>query len=372
MNKTGFGFLRLPRLEPNEEKSVDYARLNQQVDRFLALGGRYFDTAYTYLDGISEEAIRRSLVLRHPRDHFLLADKLPGYQVRSDEECEAYFQESLRRCGVDYFDVFLLHWLNEKNYTIAREFDEFRFLQQVKEQGRARKIGFSYHDSPQLLDRILTEHPEVDYVQLQINYLDWDSPAIQARQCYAVAVRHGKKVIVMEPVKGGSLARLPEEALALLQGSCPGESAASWAIRFASSLPEVEIVLSGMNSMAQIEDNLRPLEPITPEQAELLEQVSRILREKTAIGCTGCGYCLPHCPVHMPIPSYFALYNEYARYPEEDWKIQGNYDTLAQARIPASACLGCGQCRTHCPQKLEIPTWLKKSAETFEKQRNNS
>lgn len=365
MNKTGFGFLRLPRLDPADEKSVDYEILNQMVDRFLELGGRYFDTAYTYLGGLSEEALRKSLVERYPRDSFILADKLPGYLVKEYADCERFFQESASRCGVDYFDVFLLHWLNEKNYEIAQHFDEFRFLRELKEQGRARKIGFSYHDSPALLDRILMEHQETDYVQLQINYLDWDSPAIAARACYDVAVKHGKQVIVMEPVKGGSLAKLPEEGVRLLKAVRPDESTASWAIRFASDLLQVEIVLSGMNTMEQMEDNLHSLDPLTASERDVLQKVTGIIRANTAIGCTACGYCFPHCPVHMPIPEYFALYNDYARYPGEDWKIQGNYDILARTRVPASSCLSCGVCQEHCPQKLEIISWLKKTAEKF-------
>ena len=366
MNKTGFGFLRLPRLDPSDEKSVDYSILNRMVDRFLELGGRYFDTAYTYLGGVSEEALQKSLVERYPRDRFVIADKLPGYQVKTYEDCRRYFEESLNRCGVAHFDVFLLHWLNEKNYEIAEQFDEFRFLQELKEEGKACKIGFSYHDSPELLDRILSSHPEVDYVQLQINYLDWKSAAIQAKNCYDVAVRHGKKVIVMEPVKGGALANLSEAGESLLKACRPEESTASWAIRFATTLPEVEIVLSGMNTMEQMEDNMRPLDPVTGEEEELLFRVADIIRSNTAIGCTGCGYCFPHCPVNMPIPEYFALFNDYSRYPGEDWKMQGNYDALARSRVSASDCLACGKCQEHCPQKLEIIHWLKETAKQFE------
>ena len=366
MNKTGFGFLRLPRLDPGDEKSIHYEILNPMVDRFLELGGRYFDTAWTYLNGLSEEALRKSLVERHPRDSFILADKLPGYLCKTYDDCSTYFEECLHRCGVDYFDVYLLHWLNEKNYAIAEQLDEFRFLQELKAQGRVKKTGFSYHDSPELLDRILTAHPEVDYVQLQINYLDWDSPAIQARNCYDIAVGHGKKVIVMEPVKGGSLAKLSQEGERLLKQIRPHDSVASWAIRFASTLPEVEIVLSGMNTMEQLEDNMRPLDPVTQKEWEVLKEVSEIIRANTAIGCTACGYCFPHCPVNMPIPEYFALYNDYARYPGEDWKIQGNYDILSRSRVPASACVACGQCEAHCPQKIGIISWLKKASEKFE------
>ena len=367
MNKTGFGFLRLPRLDPGDEKSTDFALLNTLVDRFLALGGRYFDTAYTYLGGASEEAIRRCLVERHPRDAFLLADKLPGYQVRSPEECTAYLEESLNRCGVDYFDVYLLHWLNEKNYATAEKFGEFAFLQECKVKGKARKIGFSYHDSPELLDTILTAHPEVDYVQLQINYLDWDSPSLEARKCYDVAVKHGKSVIVMEPVKGGSLVNLPKEAEALLKAAAPEESTASWAIRFATSLPQVEIVLSGMNAMAQIEDNLRSFPVLTEAERSLLNSAAQIIRANTAVACTGCGYCLSHCPIGMPIPKYFSLYNEYARDPQEGWKMQHVYDALAKDAPKASACLSCRRCQDHCPQKLTIPEYLNRTTEAFEK-----
>ena len=367
MNKTGFGFLRLPRLDPADEKSTDFSLLNTLVDRFLELGGRYFDTAYTYLGGASEEAIRRCLVERHPRDSFLLADKLPGYQVKSREECQTYLDESLRRCGVDYFDVYLLHWLNEKNYALAEQYGEFAFLQECKATGKARKIGFSYHGSPELLDTILTAHPEVDYVQLQINYLDWDSPSLEAGKCYEVACKHGKSVIVMEPVKGGSLVKLPQEAEALLKSAAPAESTASWAIRFASSLDQVSIVLSGMNALEQIEDNLRSLDPLTAAQREILDSAAKIIRANTAVPCTGCGYCLSHCPIGMPIPKYFSLYNEYARHPQEDWKIQHAYDALAKTYPKASQCLACCQCQQHCPQKLTIPEYLQNTATVFEK-----
>lgn len=367
MNKTGFGFLRPPRLDSGDEKSIDFRLLNTLVDRFLELGGTYFDTAYTYLGGASEEAIRRCLVERHPRDSFLLADKLPGYQVTSREECSMYLEESLRRCGVEYFDVYLLHWLNTKNYALAERYGEFSFLQECKANGKARKIGFSYHGSPQLLDAILTAHPEVDYVQLQINYLDWDSPALEAGKCYDVACKHGKSIIVMEPVKGGSLVNLPQEAETLLKTAAPEDSTASWAIRFATSLPQVSIVLSGMNAMAQIEDNLRSFSPLTAAEREILDSAAKIIRANTAVPCTGCGYCLPHCPVSMPIPRYFSLYNEYARHPQEDWKMQHAYDALANATVKASDCLACRRCQEHCPQKLTIPEYLQKAVTAFEK-----
>ncbi len=362
MNKLGFGFLRLPRLNEDDKTSIDWKLLESMVDAFLAGGGTYFDTAYTYLDGLSEEALRRTLVERHPRASFQIADKLPGYLVKSPEDCERYFREQCRRCGVDRFDVYMLHWLNPENYRIAEQLHEFEFLQKLKQAGRADRTGFSYHGDPELLDRILTAHPEIDIVQLQINYLDWEDPAIAARACYETAVRHGKRVVVMEPVKGGTLAELPEEAAALLEASRPGESPASWAIRFAMSLEGVETVLSGMNTMAQLRDNLRELEPVTDAETGLLNRVCGILNRSIAVPCTGCRYCESHCPRNIAIADYFRIYNSYCRHPGEGWKMEPIYQRIAETHGRAGECTGCGQCRKHCPQNIPIPQWLPKVA----------
>lgn len=193
MNKLGFGFLRLPEVKDAPEKTYDFNLLNQMVDYYMANGGKYFDTAYTYLNGISEEAIKECVVNRYPRDKFVLANKLPGYKAKSREDCVAFFDEQLKRCNVDFFDVYMLHWLNKENYEIAKKYDEFGFIRKLKEEGKARSIGFSFHDTAAVLDTILEEHDEIDYVQLQINYLDWNSPSIQGRECYEVAKNHGKK-----------------------------------------------------------------------------------------------------------------------------------------------------------------------------------
>lgn len=365
MNKTGFGFLRYPKLDPNDDRSVDYALLNAMVDRFLELGGDYFDTAYTYQNGINEEALRKSLVERYPREQYRIADKLPSFMVKDQEDCRRFFETSLKRCGVDYFDVYLLHGLNAENFELAERYDQFAFLQTVKAEGLAKKIGFSYHDSPELLDRILTLHPEMDYVQLQINYLDWESMSIQARRCYETARKHGKQIIVMEPVKGGSLASLPDDAAALLKKHSPDASIASWAIRFAASLPQVELVLSGMNTMAQMEDNMAPLLPLSEAEFELLEQAAGLIRASIAVGCTGCGYCVDHCPKKIPIPSLFSLYNEYARNPSENWKMQYLYNAMVKGRGDAASCIACGQCQQRCPQKLPIVSLMPKIAKAF-------
>ena len=366
MNKTGFGFLRLPRLDQNDEKSVNYELLNELVDAYLEKGGTYFDTAFTYLDGVSEEALRKSLVERHPRSSFRIATKLPGYKVKSHEECWEYFDIQLKRCGVNYFDTYLLHWLNNKNYALAEQYDEFRFLRELKESGKAKQIGFSFHDGPELLDQILTAHPEVDIILIQVNYLDWNSEALRARELYEVGAKHGKKIRIMEPVKGGNLVNLPDEAAALLKNRRPNDSLASWAIRFASSLEQVDIVLSGMNSMEQIHDNMRDLEPVTDEERELLEQAATIIRSNTAIPCTGCNYCAPNCPMNIPIPRYFSMFNDYKRNPGDMWKMKPVYGEITQKFGPASACIGCKNCERNCPQKLEITSFLKEVKEAFE------
>lgn len=365
MNKTGFGFLRLPR---TADKGIDYAVLNPMVDRFLALGGNYFDTAYTYLEGLSEEAIRKAVVERYPRDSFRLASKLPGYKVTEYSQCRTLFNEQLERCGVDYFDVYLLHFLTAKNYAIAEQYDEFRFLREIKAEGKARKIGFSFHDGPELLESILTAHPEVDVVLLQLNYLDWDSVSLRARELYEIAVRHGKTVLVMEPVRGGQLATLPEEAEALLRSLRPEDSMASWAIRFATNLPAAAVVLSGMNTVEQMEDNMRDFPPLSDEERAALGQCAAIIRSKTAVACTACGYCVPQCPKHIPIPSLFALYNDASRVPDDAWKIQHAYDALAKAHAAASACIACRRCEQNCPQRLSVAQLLTDVQKVFEKQ----
>ncbi len=369
MNKMGFGLLRLPqagRHSAGGPGGFDWPLIARMTDAFLDLGGKYFDTCYTYLNGYSEMAVKKCLSERVPRDRFLLADKLPGYMCRSRQDAVKYFEEELRRCGVDYFDVYMLHWLNEAHYRKAEQLDQFGFLEKMKKEGKAVKTGFSYHDSAALLDEILGQHPEIDVVQLQINYLDWDTAGIESGKCYETAVRHGKQVYVMEPVKGGSLANLPSEAMALLQSVHPDRTAADWALRFVQSLPGVEICLSGMNTMEQMQANMQPVEPLSEAERELLFRAAGIILANTRIPCTGCGYCVSHCPENIAIPDFFKMYNELCRYPEESWKIEPVYRQKCRQHGKASQCIGCGSCARHCPQNIRIPEYLKKVADAFE------
>ena len=356
MNKLGFGFLRLPEKEGPE---VDYDLVCKMVDRYMSFGHNYFDTAYTYLDGRSEKGLRECLVKRYPRDSFRIADKLPGYMCKSYDDCRKFFNEQLERCGVDYFDVYMLHWLNGRHYEIAEKCDEFKFLEEIKKEGLAKKIGFSYHDSAELLDKILTAHPTVDYVQIQMNYLDWESEGVQSRRCYDVCVKHNKKIVVMEPVKGGTLSKLPQEAESILRSIHPDWSMPAWALRFVASHDQVEIVLSGMNSMDQMEDNLAENDALTEDEYAALEKAVSIINSKTAVPCTGCRYCVSHCPMEILIPDYFKMYNEICRYPDEGWKIKPSYEQLSKGHGMASECIECGSCQEHCPQHIHIPEIMK-------------
>ncbi|MBQ7113326.1 MAG: aldo/keto reductase [Clostridia bacterium] len=362
INKLGFGFLRLPKI--GEE--YDWDTLCKMTDLYLEQGGTFFDTCYTYLSGNSEYGIKKCLTERHPRHSYRLSDKLPGYRCTCYADAQRFFDESLARCGVDYFDVYLLHMLNGKNYEIAEKHDQFRFLREKKAEGKAKRIGFSYHDNAALLDRILTDHPEVDVVLLQINYLDWDTAGIESGKCYETCVRHGKNVLVMEPVKGGSLANIPEDAAAHLKRMHGDWTPADWAVRFVQSLEGVEICLSGMSSVQQVADNMRPIEPLTKAEVDHLMLCRPMIASKTAIACTDCRYCVSHCPKHIAIPDVFRMYNEVCRYPGDDWKIGASYLQLTKTGGKASDCIGCRRCERQCPQHLPIAETMKLAAEKLE------
>lgn len=369
--KLGFGLMRLPLTDPNDAGSIDIGQTRQMVDTFLERGFTYFDTAWMYCAFKSENAVKEALTSRHPRDSFTLADKLHAGFIHTLEDRDKIFNTQLEKTGAGYFDYYLLHDMGAEHYEIYKKLDCFTWLQQKKEQGVVRHIGFSFHDHADLLDRILTEHPEVEFVQLQINYLDWDSEGVQSRKCYEVAEKHGKPVIVMEPVKGGTLAKAPRAVEEMFKAHAPEASVPSWAIRFAASKPNVKIVLSGMSDMAQLLDNtgyMQDFRPLDAGEEACVEKAVSIINANIAVPCTGCSYCTEGCPMHIAIPRYFSLYNtDLQELPGKDWTPQREYyDNLTKEFGKASACIACGQCEGVCPQHLPIIETLKKVAQHFE------
>ncbi len=369
--KLGFGLMRLPLTDQNDEASIDMEKTKQMVDLFLERGFTYFDTAWMYCGFNSENAARECLVSRHPRDSYTLASKLHSAFFNSLEERDKVFQEQLRKTGAGYFDYYLLHGIEAGSYPKYEQFKCFEWILDKKQQGLVKHAGFSFHDSPELLDEILTKHPEMEFVQLQINYLDWESEFVQSRRCYETAVRHGKKVIVMEPVKGGTLASVPEKAQQLLTGMDPEMSVSSWAVRFAASLPNVMVVLSGMSTPEQMDDNtsyMQDFKPLTKEQTDTLAMVADVINGNITVPCTGCSYCTDGCPMNIAIPKYFALYNEDMRESEEKgWSASSiSYTRLTEEFGKAGDCIACGQCEGVCPQHLPIIRYLQDVTARFE------
>ena len=372
MKKLGFGLMRMPTLEPNNPAKVDVEQVKRMVDLFMAKGFTYFDTAWMYNGFASENVAREALVERYPRDSFTLATKLHNSFFHSLEERDQVFNEQLRKTGAGYFDYYLLHGIEAGSYPHYEKYDCFSWLLEKKAQGLVKHAGFSFHDSAELLDEILTKHPEMEFVQLQINYLDWESQWVHSREVYETATRHGKPVIVMEPVKGGTLARVPAEAEALLKAKEPDLSVASWAVRFAASLDNVMVVLSGMSNIAQMEDNLsymKDFRPLTAEETALTARVAEIINAQIAVPCTGCSYCTSGCPQQIAIPQYFSLYNEDMRedMAHKGWTINfTNYAKLAASFGRAGDCIGCGQCESVCPQHLPIIEKLREVSAHFD------
>ncbi len=373
MKKLGFGLMRLPQTDPSDASKVDVDEVKQMVDLFLDRGFTYFDTAYMYNGFASESVAKTALVDRYPRDRFTLATKLHAAFFDSFEDRDKVFNAQLEKTGAGFFDYYLLHGVEASSYPKFEQYDCFDWLLEKKAQGLVRHVGFSFHDTPEKLDEILSKHPDMEFVQLQLNYLDWESPWVQSRACYECARKHGKPVVVMEPVKGGTLAKVPEAVQELFAAHDPQRSMASWAIRFAASLPGVMVVLSGMSNLSQMRDNtgfMENFEPLTKEETALCEQAARIINGQVAIPCTGCSYCTEGCPKNIAIPKYFSLYNEDMRehLEEKGWTINfTNYSNLNQKFGKASDCVSCGQCESVCPQHLPIIEDLKKVAAHYEK-----
>ena len=376
MKKLGFGTMRLPLLVADDPKTVDREQFKQMVDKYMEKGFRCFDTAYPYHQETSELAVKECLVERYPREAYVLADKMPIIRVKDSSDYQRYFDEQLEKTGVEYFDYYLLHNMGRDRYINTKKYGGFEFISDLKKKGLVKKIGFSFHDQADVLDQILSEQPDIDFVQLQINYLDWESQVAQSGACYRVAQKHGKKVVVMEPVKGGTLAKLPDEAMKVFldfykakgytEANMP--SPASLAIRFAASLEDVIMVLSGMSDIAQLEDNTSYMEefkPLADDERELVERITAILKSVIKIPCTSCKYCMEECPMNINIPAYFGLYNLYS---VTGKKTNMYYERFSMNHGKASECVKCGKCENICPQHIEVRAWLDEMAKLYEAQ----
>ena len=368
--KLGFGLMRLPLLEENDWTTIDIPRVKGMTDTFLEKGFTYFDTAAPYHGTHSEIALREAVVKHYPRESYTITDKLSFGMVHKAEEMQPFFDGQLERLGVDYIDIYLLHALSKEIYEKAQNMNAFEFAAQKKAEGKIKHIGFSFHDSAEVLEQILNDHPEVEYVQLQINYIDWEDENVQARKCYETAIRHGKKILIMEPVKGGALAKVSPAVEKLFRDYNPDATPASWAVRFCASLENVVMVLSGMSNEEQVADNTQTFldfEPLNDEEMAIVRQAAELIRNDIAIPCTGCAYCVEDCPQKIAIPEYFKLYNHLKQFQNttEKWDRQ-KYDKKAEERGKASDCIECGLCEGHCPQHLNIREHLKAVAEAFE------
>ncbi len=359
--KLGFGLMRLPRTGP----AINVKETSEMVDIFLENGFTYFDTAFVYIG--SEAAAKKALIDRYPRESYTLADKLFAGMVPGEKTAKAELDTSLKRTGAGYFDYYLLHSLSENNYEKYDKYHLWDFVKEEKEKGRIKHYGFSFHGGPELLDRLLTEHPDVEFVQLQLNYADWENPKVRSREVYEVARRHGKPIVVMEPVKGGKLANPPKTVKAIFDAVNPGASYASWAIRFVASLDGILTILSGMSDVKQVQDNvsfMKNFVPLNEREMEAVRQAQKIFNEAKDIPCTACKYCVEGCPKQIDIPGIFAARNKqlvFGRIEES----RDDYRKATDGRSGAANCLKCGKCEKVCPQKIDIIARLEDCAEYY-------
>ena len=360
----GFGCMRLPMIGDQ----VDIAETSRMVDVFLAQGFNYFDTAHGYIGGKSELAMKECLTSRYPREAYSLTDKLTDSYFKTEADIRPFFESQLEACGVDYFDFYLMHAQNADNFKKFKACRAYETAFALKAEGRIRHVGLSFHDRAEVLDQILTEYPQIEVVQIQFNYLDYDDIAVQSRKCYEVCRKHGKPVLVMEPVKGSSLVNLPEEAQKVLD-DLHGGSPASYAIRFAAGFPGMMMVLSGMSNMEQMKDNLsymRDFKPLNETELAAVNKVQEIFHKMNMIPCTACRYCVEGCPKQISIPDLFAIMN--IKQLHHDWNADYYYEEVHTAPgRRASDCLKCGKCEKICPQHLPIRKLLEEVAKEFDK-----
>lgn len=362
IGKLGFGFMRLP----EKDGGVDYEPMKQMVDTFLDAGFRYFDTAYIY-NG-SEEALRETLVKRHPRDRYSITTKMPTFMMNKPEDMQAAFDTSLQRLGVDYVDFYLMHALSLPMNDKLEKLGAWEFLKKLKTEGKIRHYGFSFHDTPEHLDTILTRHPDAELVQLQINYLDWENPEVRSKGLYETARKHGIPISIMEPVKGGLLAGDGSQAEAVFKAKNPDVSAASWAVRFAASLEGVLVMLSGMNTMEQLQDNIKTvwnLKPLSGAELQTVKEAIKAINSVPRVPCTSCRYCVENCPQKLNIPYLLHLYSDYLAYKSTAGSGMPFMEATFGGRFP-STCIACRVCEDHCPQRINISDIMAKLVPVFE------
>ena len=362
--KFGFGCMRLPM----KGDKVDTEEFSKMVDTFIENGFNYFDTAHGYLGGLSETAIKECLTSRYPRDQYILTDKLTNFFFKKEEDIRPFFESQLEACGVDYFDYYLMHAQSADNFAVFKKCHAYETALELKKEGKIRHFGISFHDRADVLEQILKEYPQIEAVQIQFNYLDYEDPAVESRKCYEVCCKYGKPVIVMEPVKGGNLVKLPDEARAVFD-KLHGGSPAGYAIRFAAGFDGIRMVLSGMSSLEQMEDNIsymKDFQPLSKEEQEAVQKVTEIFQSQNMIQCTACRYCTAGCPKHISIPDLFACMN--AKKIFHDWNTDYYYNNVHTVNNgKASDCIKCGKCEKACPQHLPIRKLLEDVAEEFEK-----
>ncbi len=361
----GFGCMRLPMTEEGE---VNLDEFKDMVDLFLNSGFNYFDTAHPYIGGKSELAIKEALVKRYPRESYVLANKLSAFSIDKEEDIVPFFEAQMEACGTDYFDFYLFHAVDAEMEKKLLRFHAYEHVKQFKEQGHIRHIAMSFHDTPEVLDAVLCAHPEIEAVQIQFNYLDYESPEIQSRGVYEVCRKHNKPMIVMEPVKGGSLAMINEKAAEVFRQFEPG-SPASFAIRYAAGFEGIFMTLSGMSNLAQMKENLsymKEFRPLNEKEQEAVQKVVSILKGEGLIACTACRYCTDGCPMNIDIPSLFKRKNELKQFPGQEEGIRRRYERIVSKGGKASDCIECGQCEEACPQHLPIRELLKGTAAVFE------